>query len=208
MRDKNVTSAILGGLDLYMAFVWLGKHLFQAIGWVEWAQGLGAVMAVIPGISLNWDAVYGFAFAGLTGALVGVNIDRIQGWRRNRAIRKHRTWNMLAEAAIKYIADDSYYGMNLDKDDRYKDAATSFWAHAQKHWLKTALRKKSEGALVYLTKRHFSRASIDIKYGANSYEGTEPKKVKVFLDVGKDGIEEYDAIYCDWYEVKQIWNPK
>src|SRR5690348_4554566 len=115
MHRKQVADAGFIAVGTFSFTGWFVPAVLQAIGWVEWAQGLSAVFDLFANPRISWPGIYLFlTFVAVSGAAVN-NWAVFQRWRSRRNQAQTRTWNARFEDAIEYVALATHFGDSLSE---------------------------------------------------------------------------------------------
>ncbi len=204
MREKTIANSILGGFELYTSIVWVGKHVCQAFGWVEWAQGLNSAMTLIQTPLVNWDSIFGIAFCVFSVFLIVLNFDFLLTVGLIIQDRKPQ-WNAIDKNIIHYIAGSSIYGTTFNYENRFVMAAECFLQAIQSGKLKVSARKRGEVIQTFPKAKDFKNLEFMMRNsGPNSGYA-----IYAFSAVTKNDKKiVYESIVCDWRQVRKIWPPK
>lgn len=73
MQGRQITNTVAGGVGVFSLLGIVLPNVFKWIGWVEWAQGLGAVFTLFSDPRIHWQGVYLLILCVATSALVMTN---------------------------------------------------------------------------------------------------------------------------------------
>ena len=204
MRDKTITNSVLGGLDIFTGGIWLGKHICQALGWVEWAQGLNSAMSIFQTSSVNWDSVFLAGSCVLSVSLIVVNFEFlvslwivIHNWRKQK-------WDATDKNIINYIVGHSHYGTTFNYENRFDMAAARFFEAVRSGKLKTLVRKPGQTVSIKVKPKDFEGLTFTKNFAPTMGYGTP----SFYAVTKKDKNIVYESILCDWRRVRKIWPPK
>lgn len=205
MQRKQVRDAGLLAVGSFSLVGWLVPALFKAVGWIEWAQGLGDVFALFADPRISWPGVYLFlSFAAASASMV-FHWGHIQRWRHDRARAKIRNWNLTFEQAANYVGYLTHFSEGLNTDDikRLTEAGLAIMEAVQSGRLSIAGCKNDSFTPTRVPPRELKTLKIAFKVGRSGYNKVDVYNVALVNEVGRKVV--YDKIFLDRDEVARIW---
>jgi hypothetical protein len=203
MDRRSATNAGVLAVGSFSLIGWLIPSLFRWIGWVEWAQGLGAVFSLFSDPRVSWSGIYILVFLGALSIGLVNNWNTFRNWRERRRRAQKRTWNLAAVDFVNWIAETSNTRRSFTKP--YADAFDMFDANVRHDRLSIAGRAPGSGLLVQIKPTQLKQAKLRFTFhgprGLDSaqffdlwYSTEEDRENKLFTGLMVDYENAHKAI--------------
>jgi hypothetical protein len=205
MDDRTKKNSLLAAPTLFTFIGAFGAHILDAVGWIQYAQGLDAVMALFDDARISWPGIYLFGFI-LSGCLIlGANYDLVRAWRRKRVVTQKRSFDIHIYDAINYIAYQTLACSSLPERERLSAATDAVYAAAKGGKLAVYGRLRETALQQPIPKTVWENTRAVVQTIQARYDHRAKLGGYVLSDANDEKKVFYDAILLDSSQVRELW---